>query len=294
MPVGGLIFDMDGVLWQSGPAHQQAYLDVLVPVGITAFDYAKVAGQRTRDAIAALAEGRGLSDAEIDALAVQKSARALEQLTAKNPVTKNALDVVERLSVRFPVALATSGSASSAALFLDGNQARPLFQAIVTGADVAFAKPAPDIFRATVKTLGVPAEYCLVVEDSVSGVKAACAAGCRVAGFTTGDPAPLLQAGAERILESLSELLPLTGCNEQRIWTSRSCAESGPVQQDWTTVIPAAGRGTRLDFEKPKVLFPLAGRLILDWLLDLFEPRSGRVIIVASPSGREAIEDHLL
>ena len=105
IPLGGLIFDMDGVLWQSGPAHHQAYLDTLTPAGITGFDYAKIAGQRTRDAIAALAQGRGFSDSEIDALAVQKSARALEQLTATNPVTKGALDVVERLSARFPVAL---------------------------------------------------------------------------------------------------------------------------------------------------------------------------------------------
>src|ERR1039458_7926984 len=33
----------------------------------------------------------------------------------------------------------------------------------------------------------------------------------------------------------------------------------------WTAVIPAAGRGSRLGFEQPKILFPIAGATILEW-----------------------------
>ena len=51
------------------------------------------------------------------------------------------------------------------------------FEAAVCGDEVAHAKPAPDIFLAAAKALGVPAEECLVLEDSLNGVRAGYAAG---------------------------------------------------------------------------------------------------------------------
>ena len=48
---------------------------------------------------------------------------------------------------------------------------------------------------------------------------------------------------------------------------------SEPVDASlFTAIVPAAGSGTRLGHHQPKVLFPLLGRPILDWLLDLLEP----------------------
>lgn len=59
----------------------------------------------------------------------------------------------------------------------------------------------------------------------------------------------------------------------------------GPDANLWTAVIPAAGRGSRLGYEKPKILYPVAGRPILDWLIDLLESRCKKLIFVLSPSG---------
>ncbi len=61
-----------------------------------------------------------------------------------------------------------------------------------------------------------------------------------------------------------------------------------PVQ--WTAIIPAAGRGSRLGYDKPKIMYPVAGRPILDWLIDLLEPRCSKLIFVLSPSGAPEIE----
>lgn len=58
-----------------------------------------------------------------------------------------------------------------------------------------------------------------------------------------------------------------------------------PTPALWTAVIPAAGRGSRLGYDKPKILFPIAGRPILDWLIDLLEPYCRKVVFVLSPSG---------
>lgn len=61
----------------------------------------------------------------------------------------------------------------------------------------------------------------------------------------------------------------------------------------WTAVIPAAGRGTRLGFHRPKILFPVAGRMIVEWLLDFLSPHCRNLVFVLSPDGRAEVEKEL-
>ena len=61
----------------------------------------------------------------------------------------------------------------------------------------------------------------------------------------------------------------------------------------WTAVIAAAGRGSRLGFDRPKVLFPVAGRTILESLLELLLPYCDSVVLVLSPDGRADVESAL-
>ena len=58
----------------------------------------------------------------------------------------------------------------------------------------------------------------------------------------------------------------------------------------WTAVVPAAGRGSRLGFDHPKILFPIAGRTILEWLVDLLNPLCSRFVFVLSPQGLAPVE----
>ena len=57
----------------------------------------------------------------------------------------------------------------------------------------------------------------------------------------------------------------------------------------WTAVIPAAGKGSRLGFERPKILYPVCGRMIVEWLLDLFLPHCASIVFVLSPGGQEEV-----
>ena len=83
---------------------------------------------------------------------------------------------------------------------------------VVSAQWVIRGKPAPDVFVFAAGCMRTPVHSCLVVEDSVPGVRAACAAGMRVFGFTGGShcgPAHaerLLEAGAERVLTHMDEL----------------------------------------------------------------------------------------
>jgi bifunctional UDP-N-acetylglucosamine pyrophosphorylase/glucosamine-1-phosphate N-acetyltransferase len=61
----------------------------------------------------------------------------------------------------------------------------------------------------------------------------------------------------------------------------------------WTAVVAAAGKGSRLGFNRPKILFPVAGRPILEWLLDLLLPSCQTAVFVLSPDGRDEVEPEL-
>jgi bifunctional UDP-N-acetylglucosamine pyrophosphorylase/glucosamine-1-phosphate N-acetyltransferase len=58
-------------------------------------------------------------------------------------------------------------------------------------------------------------------------------------------------------------------------------------------VIPAAGRGSRLGSDLPKVLVPVAGRPMIDHLIDLYRPLVDRFAVVVHPSALARVQDHV-
>jgi bifunctional UDP-N-acetylglucosamine pyrophosphorylase/glucosamine-1-phosphate N-acetyltransferase len=61
----------------------------------------------------------------------------------------------------------------------------------------------------------------------------------------------------------------------------------------WTAMIPAAGRGSRLAFDKPKILFPVGGATILERLAQLLGPLCSVFVFVLSPDGAPIVEPEL-
>ena len=277
----GIIFDLDGVLTDSTPIHDWAFREILRPYGI-GVDYQRIAGMRTLDAIRMLLAENGVDDANAASLARAKSEAALRRIRAENPVVPGALDLVERLSARFPIGLASSGSRESVDAFLEMNRARPLFQVVLSGSDVKAAKPSPEIYLEAARRLGIPPPDCLVVEDSKSGAQAAIGAGAEVTTVAAN-------------LDSLSRLLEHTVYVPDVLGAlDLARFASSPLHREhWTAIIPAAGRGTRLGFDLPKILYPVGGRTILEWLIQLIAPICSRLIVVASPAGAQAISERL-
>jgi bifunctional UDP-N-acetylglucosamine pyrophosphorylase/glucosamine-1-phosphate N-acetyltransferase len=74
-------------------------------------------------------------------------------------------------------------------------------------------------------------------------------------------------------------------------WQEFAAAQVDPAQ--WTAIVPAAGRGTRLGFHRSKILYPVAGRPILDWLLDFLAPGTSSQIFVLSPEGAADVAGEL-
>ncbi len=57
-------------------------------------------------------------------------------------------------------------------------------------------------------------------------------------------------------------------------------------------IIPAAGLGTRLESETPKLLYPVNGRPMLNYLFDLYAPVVSRFVLVLHPTTVERVEQH--
>jgi len=274
-PPGAIIFDLDGVLIRSANCHRAAFEQVFQQLGVNDFEYAPYAGWRTPEVFEKVLQVRGLSvdSATIASAARQKSALARQLMEKLPPADPDCRLALAELAANFPLALASSGSRSSVNAFLRMSGSRSLFRVVLSGEDVCNAKPDPEIYLCAARELGIAPADCLVIEDAVAGVQAGRAAGAQVIGIAGTCPeGDLKMAGAGQVLSGVGAL---PGLFEH---VPPDCAQ-------WTAVIPAAGRGSRLGFHRPKILYPVAGRPILDWLLDFLEPNCSALVFVVSPDG---------
>lgn len=112
-----------------------------------------------------------------------------------------------------PIAMASNSSR----IELDAKLTRLGFQEffenrVLSFEDVPQAKPFPDIYLAAAAACGADPTDCVVVEDSVMGVRAGVAAGCTVLGFAhVTDPEALLAAGARSVFNDMAQLPELLG-----------------------------------------------------------------------------------
>ena len=82
-------------------------------------------------------------------------------------------------------ALATMSERRHVLKILDAIGLTDSFECIVTGEDVSHGKPDPEIYRLVSQRLNIPPSQCLVIEDSLSGIKAGLTAGMWVIAVTT-------------------------------------------------------------------------------------------------------------
>lgn len=210
MTHSAIIFDCDGVLVDSEMIYLSVEREFLGRQGLS-FDEdeyrRRFMGLKTADYIAALDEehrrvkGRGLPDT----YAADFRSECIRRLKAELQI----IDGIETLLDHYSgaVAVASSSAVETLQLKMEMTGLHPRFAPHIYSGDlVENGKPAPDLFLLAAKQIGRAPANCLVIEDSVNGVRAGLAAGMTVWGFTGGGHADdglesrLRAAGAHDVL----------------------------------------------------------------------------------------------
>lgn len=173
----GLIFDCDGTLIDSMPAHYHAWLAALAPVGIELPEarFYGLAGMPT-SRIAELLVRESQVDADPQQLSARKEENFLQSLSLTRPIDK-VIEIVLEFHGRRPMAVASGGFRRVILRQLDHLGITDRFDAIVTAEDTQRHKPNPDVFLEAARRLQVPADRCCVYEDAELGFEAARRAG---------------------------------------------------------------------------------------------------------------------
>jgi beta-phosphoglucomutase len=206
----GVIFDMDGVLVDSYQAHFESWRMIAAEEGLTITEkqFAATFGRTSREIIAAW-WGQGLTDEQIRALDDRKEAAYRQILANDFPAMPGVKELLERLhAAGMALAIGSSGPPQNIEVILDHLQARSIFQAVVSGADVTRGKPDPQVFLKAAQRLGIPPDRCVVVEDAPLGVDAAHGAGAAAIGFASTGRTRESLAKAELVVDSLGEITP--------------------------------------------------------------------------------------
>ncbi|MCB1449505.1 MAG: HAD-IA family hydrolase [Nitratireductor sp.] len=183
MPLGAVIFDVDGTLAETEEMHRKAFNTAFAEAGM---DWhwdrdlyrrlLQVTGGKER--ITAYADEIGTSGIDAALLHKRKTAIYGESMVSGNVFLRPGIeDVIMRARKHgLKLAIATTTSRPNVEALISatlGSEAMTWFQSVRTGEDVSRKKPDPEVFELVMKDLGFPADKCLVFEDSANGLHAA-------------------------------------------------------------------------------------------------------------------------
>lgn len=205
--LGGMIFDLDGVIADTHPIHRRAWRQLLAERG----------QQVSEEELDFVLEGRKREEILRHFLGNLSAAETLNYGRRKDKLFRQFLPelkcisglinlLCELESATIPVAVATSAGRDRALLVLEKLGLAGCFRAILTAEDTLNGKPDPSILYLALEAMRVPAQQTLVAEDSEAGVRAAKSAGMKCLAIAT--PARgvrLSQAGADRVVPNFQE-----------------------------------------------------------------------------------------
>lgn len=185
---------MDGVLLDSVPLHYAAWQKTFADEGVVLdFDtyLEKVNGQPRSAGVSQVMPH--LSPAEVMRVAENKQ-RYIRLLFSQTPpsVMPGVRELLTLLSSQ-GITLACASSSKNAPTMLTLTQIDGYFSAIISGHNVTRPKPDPQIFLLAANALDVDPADCVVIEDSIAGVRAAHKAGMYVIGLNTSKDAQVRQ-----------------------------------------------------------------------------------------------------
>jgi HAD superfamily hydrolase (TIGR01509 family) len=204
-----VVFDLDGVLIESEQVWDAAREELARERGATWDERATtdMMGMSSKEWSSYMHERLGvpITPAEINDDVVRRVAAAYQDHL---PLLPNAVETVQELARRWRLGVASSSNRPIIELVLDRMGVRNCFDAVVSSEEVERGKPAPDVYIAAARQLGVEPGDCVAVEDSTNGIKAAVAAGMRTIAVPNRElpPADDVLKSAAVVVSSLAEV----------------------------------------------------------------------------------------
>ena len=212
-PPAAVLFDCDGVL-----ADSEGLVNRLVAEELTVRGWA-ISAEACRETFLGMALPAMLPviEARVGRLPVRwaemLSLRIADAMCREAVAVPGALEALRAVvAAGLPVAVASNSARAELDAKLERLGVTQVFAGkIFSFEDVARPKPRPDIYLAAARACGAAPAECVVVEDSLLGVRAGIAAGCRVLGFACDTDASVLAAAGAKPFEAMAALPGLLG-----------------------------------------------------------------------------------
>lgn len=193
--IKAIIFDFDGVIFDSEMLHQKAWEKVFEKFEIahSADDYLKGIGISDEDFLKQLLKEKKIFG-DINDFLKEKREKLLELSTQAKPID-GIFQLIQQLHTNYMLAVASNSDKKFVMKLLEINKLVKFFSVILGYQDISRPKPDPEIYIKCARKLGVSNNECVVIEDSPAGIKAAKKAGMKcIALETTLDENNLMQA----------------------------------------------------------------------------------------------------
>jgi HAD superfamily hydrolase (TIGR01509 family) len=236
--LGGVIFDMDGVVIDSEPLSIAIIAEIISEHGGSA-DPALLAGLAGVNLAEVLEVAAAHSGRTLDTEALHRSYREryLPRLRATAVPTAGFAALVTALKdAGVPIGLASSSSLAEIDVVVHALRLGPVLAAVASADEVARPKPAPDVYRLAIERLGTGPDGVVAIEDSAPGVTAATAAGLVCVGVRTavtqahdlGEVSLLVNSLEELDLGTLERLVRMTPLPDPEVAANLRTAAAGP------------------------------------------------------------------
>ena len=205
-----IIFDMDGVLLDSEPMHQEIIYEVFQLEGIP-FDKAYIqtlTGMSAFPMWEKVKRDAQRSESVEELIKFHRDYFFKRLPEVKVPLVPHVKDVLEKFKNEGKhLSLASSSGRKLIDIFTQQTNIAHYFEVIMSGDDVKYSKPNPEIFLKVAQWYGLPATQFTVIEDSTNGVKAAKSANMKCIGFDNPLSGGQDLSQADRLIHSMQELL---------------------------------------------------------------------------------------